>query len=300
MGRQHSDFDDYLASTGSIKAGGRSSKRKRATAAQKERSKKFWKRDNSPGHLLQIGETAAAALLRKTGGGLPRISTLDRRPRLDGALDPEKGAQERRDWISEAESRHRECRRQARSKGYRTWRFLLVLIPPKSLRPIGSLHESNLVWVKRTVQRWCRKLPPGSCVSGIIELVVNEDPYAAHPRAWIPHANLIVEVVAGTRKEAKKLVKAAFPIKPDPSLGIYAPYKTRRVYWMRGALRYASKGLQFMGVGRRFGQLDEEGYRKRTRKLPLKREDEAELAGFLDAKNPSDFVIRTGYHWKKQ
>ena len=171
----------------------------------------------------------------------------------------------------------------------------MVLIPAASVLPIDRLHECDLDWVKRTVQRWCRKLPPGPCVSGVVELVLNEDPNATPSRAWVPHANLIVEVVASTSKRARKLMRRAFPVKPDPSVGVYAPYKAKQVYWTLGALRYASKGLQFKAVGRRFGRLDEEGYRQAPRKLPLKTQDKAELAAFLESKEPHQFVVRVGH-----
>ena len=115
--------DDEYFGTGKKKGGIGGQETKAETLAKlkarKQRSRKFWKLNNSPEWLRLNGEEASAALTRHHGRE-PLRSLIGHRPHLTGTLNPENAAKERRDWINDCSSRHREFRRQAREAGLRT------------------------------------------------------------------------------------------------------------------------------------------------------------------------------------
>ena len=271
-------------------------KRKKATEEQKQRSDAFWAIDIGPEGIKRNHDLAAKAYISEERR-IP-LQGLDRRYIFPGLLNPNTGADGRREWVGGSQRLHKAFRRRARRAGHRTFRFLVVIVHRRFVFAEGTLAQlerSDFTRLKASVRRLIHKLPGRSLTTGIIELVLNVDPDIEVPRAWTPHVNLSVELIAPSRKAARALVKEAFGMKSDPSRGVYRPVKVKRMYWLRGGLRYASKGLQLDGIGRRYGKKDEYGHRPGTRKVPLSPAERRELALLLEKIKPTDLVILTGY-----
>ena len=281
--------DDYYTSGSSVLKTSAARRKGSPTTEERLRSRRLWRRDISVAQE-NANYLKAAAVLARQEGRTRTVSIFGARHMVAGLADAAAGRGARVRFVNGAIQKHRACRASARTKGVKAHRFFVTAVPHQFKVAEGELSKLNLSWIRATVLRWVGRLPRGTYTSGLIEITLDEEQGAVPASAWTPHVHFIVELVAPTRKAARVAIETAFPVKKHVNSGVHTPIVIKRVWWLRGVLRYLSKGLQLHRAERRVKTYREDGGGV-IHKRALRKHQENELVIFLESIDARNLVV---------
>ena len=189
--------------------------------------------------------------------------------------------------------------RQPRPEGKWWHSFFLTVVLPSGIVAPGQLHTTDLIKLRKVLQRYARSLPKGSFSGGMLEADYIVD-HCAGVQQWQGNGHFFGVVPGRGPGRGRPLVLKAFPVQADPARGVYRPVKMKSVRislgGLRGAAAYTSKALQIHAVHRKvITQNAKTGRRGRAQKQHLLSEQLAEWAAFAATIEADSLMVWSGY-----